>query len=137
VLTGEPEGGCRVAGLVLGAGEATRFGGVKQVAPLGGKPLIAHAVAAQTGVATIERVVAVVGAHHELVRAALPDAADVVPCRDWQEGISASIRAGVGALRGAEWVVVTLADQPRISPEMVVASVAAIDPRRHGRRRAM
>ncbi len=49
-----------IAGLVLAAGAGERFGGaVKQLAPLDGKPLLEHALAA---VSSLDRVVVVLGA---------------------------------------------------------------------------
>ena len=41
----------RVGGLVLAAGEGSRFGGTKQLAPLGGRPLLEHALAVVGGAA--------------------------------------------------------------------------------------
>jgi molybdenum cofactor cytidylyltransferase len=43
----------------------------------------------------------------------------VVVCETWHEGQSASLRCGAGALSGAEKVIVTLGDMPRIGPELI------------------
>lgn len=112
-----------IAGLVLAAGGATRFGAPKQLAELDGLPLVRWAVDAQLGAGNIERVAVVVGAHGDAVAAVLPPEVEVVHCADWEEGLAASVRAGVAALRDADHVCVTLADQPGITPQ-IVARVA-------------
>jgi molybdenum cofactor cytidylyltransferase len=105
------------AGLVLAAGEGRRFGGPKQLAEVGGRPLIEHALAAVRG---LGRVVVVLGARAGEIRAgADPGGAEVVVCEDWAEGMGASLRRGLEALAGADEVVVTLADQPFITPAVV------------------
>ena len=114
------------AGLVLAAGEGRRFGGRKQLALLDGRPLIEHALAALAG---LDRVVVVLGAHaDEVRRGADLGAAEVVVCDGWEEGMSASLRAGLAALRGAEEVVILLADQPFMTAAVVERVRAAAGP---------
>ena len=111
------------AGLVLAAGEGRRFGGPKQLALVAGRPLVEHALAALDG---LERVVVVLGARAEEIRAgANLGGAQVVVCDDWAEGMGASLRAGLAALAGAGEVVVVLADQPFITPDVVARVRAA------------
>jgi CTP:molybdopterin cytidylyltransferase MocA len=67
----------------------------------------------------------VLGAHAERVLAAVDlGAATPVVCDGWDEGMAASLRCGIAALDGCDWVVVTLGDQPRITSE-VIAAIAA------------
>jgi CTP:molybdopterin cytidylyltransferase MocA len=114
------------AGLVLAAGEGRRFGGPKQLAPLDGRPLVEHALAALAG---LDRVVVVLGARAGEVRAgAALGAAEVVVCEDWAEGMSASLRAGLEALAGSDEVVIVLADQPFITAAVVERVRAAPGP---------
>jgi CTP:molybdopterin cytidylyltransferase MocA len=105
-----------VGGLVLAAGAGERFGGpVKQLAELSGRPLLEHVLAAM-GEASLARSVVVLGANAEKIRAAVPlHGAEVVVCKGWKEGLSASLRAGVSKLSDCDAVVVVLGDQPRIS----------------------
>ena len=111
-----------IGGLILAAGSGSRFGGAKQLAELDGKPLLDHAVEAMSAVPAIERIVVVLGAGADAVRArANLDGVDVVVADDWADGVSASLRAGIAALRDAEAVVVTLADQPLITPQVISA----------------
>jgi CTP:molybdopterin cytidylyltransferase MocA len=111
--------------LVLAAGAGTRFGGVKQLAPFRGRPLVEHALAAM-GVAPVDRVVVVLGAYADEVQAAVPmHGAESVVVADWREGVSASLRAGIETLTDCEAVVVTLGDQPLLSPGAIARVVQA------------
>jgi len=119
-----------IGGVVLAAGEGRRFGGAKLAAELDGRPLLDHALEAMLTVPGIERVVVVLGAHaEELARRADLAGVETALCEDWREGISASLRAGVRTLAEAEALVVTLADQPFITPQVIAAIVDRIEGR--------
>ena len=114
----------RVGGLVLAAGEGSRFGGTKQLAELGGRPLLSYALAA---VAVLDPRVVVLGHEAEAILAAVSlEGARPVVCADWAEGQSASLRAGIEALGDVDAAVVVLGDQPRITAAAVSALVAAV-----------
>src|SRR5829696_3525039 len=84
------------AGLVLAAGEGRRFGGPKQLARVGDRPLVEHALAAVRG---LDRVVVVLGARAEEIRAGADLAgAEVVVCPEWADGMGASLRHGLAAV---------------------------------------
>ena len=108
-----------IGGLVLAAGAATRFGSAKQLADFDGRPLLEHAVRAMTA-SPVGRVVVVLGSGAEevLARADL-HGADAVVCERWAEGQSASLACGLAELSGCEAVVVTLGDQPLVSPDAI------------------
>jgi molybdenum cofactor cytidylyltransferase len=111
-----------IAGVVLAAGGASRFGSPKQLADLDGVPLLQHAVDAMLAVASIDRVVVVLGAEAERVREAVDlRSAQPVVCAAWEEGMAASLRCGVGAVGDCDWVIVTLGDQPRVTPHVIAA----------------
>jgi CTP:molybdopterin cytidylyltransferase MocA len=114
------------AGLILAAGEGTRFGDEpKQLADLNGRPLLEHAIRAQCAVGELERVVVVLGAHAgEVLERVEFDRAEPVICADWGAGQAASLRAGLAALDGADKIVVTLGDAPLVTSE-VIARFAA------------
>ncbi len=110
-----------VAAVVLAAGRGSRFGGErpKPLARLGPRSLLAHAVGAATA-GGLRPVVVVVGHRAEEVAAAAGPTVRLVENPHWEEGLSASLRAGLAALSGDDGVVaaaVALADQPRIGPE--------------------
>jgi molybdenum cofactor cytidylyltransferase len=117
-----------IAGLVLAAGGASRFGSPKQLAELDGVPLLQHAVDAILAVPAIEPVVVVLGAEASRVRDAIAfgDARAVV-CPDWADGMAASLGCGVEAVGDADWVIVTLGDQPRVTPQVIAAVMDTAD----------
>jgi molybdenum cofactor cytidylyltransferase len=111
-----------IAGLVLAAGDGSRFSGEdsKLLAPLAGRPLLEHAVRAQCSVPELERVVVVLGSRAEEILARVDfGRAETVLCRDWADGQSASLRCGARALAGADKVIVTLGDAPLITPAVI------------------
>ncbi len=113
-----------IGGLILAAGSGSRFGGRKQLAELRGRPLISYAIEAMAAVPAIERIVVVLGAGAEEIEARVELApAEVVRAEGWREGISASLRAGVAALSECDAIVITLADQPLISAQVIAAVV--------------
>lgn len=107
-----------VAAVVLAAGRGSRFGGdrPKQLARLGRRTMLGHAVAAATA-ARLRPVLVVVGYRGDEVAAAAGTLAEIVENPDWEEGMSGSLRAALDALVPAPSVsaaAVALADQPRI-----------------------
>ena len=114
-----------IGGLVLAAGAATRFGAQKQLAELDGVPLLEHALRTMTA-APVGRVVVVLGASGDEIAAAVNfHGADPIICSRWEEGQSASLACGLAELAGCEAVVVTLGDQPRVSPDAIRRVIAA------------
>ncbi len=115
------------AGLILAAGEGVRFGeDPKLLADLEGRPVLEHAIRAQCAVAGLDRVVVVLGAHAAGILARVDFlCAEPVICEDWRQGMSASLRCGVAELDGAERVIVTLGDQPLVTPEVIAQFVDA------------
>lgn len=114
-----------IAGLILAAGEGTRFGSEpKLLAELDGRPLLEHAIAAQSAVPELERIVVVLGAHADRIRERVDFMrAEPVVCDAWSEGQSASLRFGAAQLIDAEKVIVTLGDEPRVSPQVIARFV--------------
>jgi molybdenum cofactor cytidylyltransferase len=113
-----------VGGLILAAGEGTRFGPeLKLTADLDGRPVLEHAIRAQSAVPALERVVVVVGARAEQVLEQVElGRAEALVCPDWAQGQAASLRCGVEFLlghAGADRVVVTLGDEPLIGSGVV------------------
>jgi molybdenum cofactor cytidylyltransferase len=89
----------RVGAVVLAAGEAKRFGALKQVLPWRGMPLVAHVADQALRCPDIDRVAVTVGAGAEQVQETLADRdVRVVPVPDWAEGQSRSVLAGLKAL---------------------------------------
>jgi CTP:molybdopterin cytidylyltransferase MocA len=113
-----------IGGLVLAAGAGTRFGSAKQLAEFDGRPLLEHAVRAMVA-SPVGRVVVVLGSGAEDVMAAVDlHGADAVVCERWAEGQSASLACGLAELSGCEAVVVTLGDQPLMTPDAIRRVIA-------------
>jgi CTP:molybdopterin cytidylyltransferase MocA len=111
-----------IGGVVLAAGGASRFGSPKQLAELDGVPLLQHAVDAMLAVPAIDPVVVVLGAEAQRVREAVDfGEAQIAVCGDWAEGMAASLRCGVEAVGDRDWVILTLGDQPRVTPQVIAA----------------
>jgi CTP:molybdopterin cytidylyltransferase MocA len=114
-----------IGGLVLAAGAGRRFGGSKQLAILNGRPLLEHSIRAMTA-SRVARVVVVLGAAAEEVIARVDlHGAEPVVCDRWEEGQSASLACGLAELSECDAVVITLGDQPRLSPEAIARVIAA------------
>jgi CTP:molybdopterin cytidylyltransferase MocA len=113
------------AGIVLAAGGGRRFGGVKQLAVVRGRPLLEHALAAIAG---LDPRVVVLGhaAPEILARVDLQGVTPVV-CHGWEEGQAASLRTGIAAVGEVEEAVVVLGDQPLIGPDAVAALLDAAE----------
>jgi molybdenum cofactor cytidylyltransferase len=117
------------AGLILAAGAGRRFGGTKQLAELHGRPLLEHAIEHMLAVAEIDPVIVVLGhAAGEILARAKFGAAEVVVNEDWERGQATSLRRGIAALGDAEKVVVTLGDQPFITPALISAALEQLTP---------
>lgn len=122
----------RTAAVVLAAGQAKRFGVLKQILPWQGVPLVAHVAGQAQACSDIDRVIVTVGASSQQVRAALSPCATnpnftIVDVAEWASGQSRSVRAGLrvaldsaGTLSGALFL---LADQPGVSTELLSALV--------------
>lgn len=132
-MSGEA-GALRVAAVVLAAGASRRTTArgapPKQLLDWEGEPLVRRAVRAALG-SRCGSVHVVVGARAARVRAALAGLAPlaVVECADWEEGMAASIRAGVTAAEraGCDAVLLALADQPRVDSAHLDALLARLE----------
>jgi CTP:molybdopterin cytidylyltransferase MocA len=114
-----------IGGIVLAAGQATRFGSAKQLALLDGQPIVEHSLQAMTA-GPVGRVILVLGAGAEDVVAGIDlHGAEPLICPRWQEGQAASLACGLAELSDCEAVVVTLGDQPRISPDSIRRVISA------------
>ncbi|WP_433111304.1 nucleotidyltransferase family protein [Micromonospora sp. CA-246542] len=107
------------AGLLLAAGAGRRLGQPKALLPYRGRLLVEHAADLLTA-AGCRPVLVVLGAQADEIRARtrLPE---VVVNGEWASGMGSSLRAGLDSLASspAAAVVVTLVDQPDLTPEAV------------------
>jgi nicotine blue oxidoreductase len=104
-----------VAGLLLAAGAGRRMGRPKAL--VGDWLARGVDVLREGGCAAVT---VVLGASAEQARALVPDGADVVVAEDWDEGMGASLRAGLAALGpDPDGALVSLVDLPDLSPAVV------------------
>jgi CTP:molybdopterin cytidylyltransferase MocA len=121
----------RIAGIILAAGAGRRFGGPKQLAPIGGRPMLDVVIDNALAVPALDPVLVVLGAHLAEVRAAIDfGVLPVVEAPDWDRGQSASLRAGVAAAGDVDAALILLGDQPFITPQ-VIAGAIGWDPEWH------
>jgi molybdenum cofactor cytidylyltransferase len=101
--------------MILAAGGSTRFGSPKALTRIAGRPLIQHVIARALALGG-QAVTVVVGAHaREIVPAIGSAPVSLVVNRDWDTGMSSSVRAGVERLPGScAAVMIMLADQPLV-----------------------
>lgn len=111
------------AGLLLAAGAGRRFGTPKALVELDGEALVTRAarILARGG---CDPVVVVLGARAGEARSKVPDGAVIVEAVDWDEGMGASLRAGLHALHtldasDAEAALVHLVDLPDVGADVI------------------
>jgi molybdenum cofactor cytidylyltransferase len=109
-----------IAGIILAAGESSRFGRPKQLLDYHGQPFV-RCVAQTALQAGLFPVVVITGANAELVETVLQDLSIMVIRNEkWADGQAASIKAAVAALpASAGGAIVLLADQPQVTPHVI------------------
>ena len=118
--TTSPAGPAGTALILLAAGQGSRMGSPKQLLPWDGRPLIRHAAEVALR-SRCSPVVVVLGCAADTIRRAL-DGLPVVITENpaWESGMASSIQAGIQALdaQPVDSLILTLADQPRLTPEI-------------------
>ena len=115
----------KIAGVILAAGESTRFGSPKQLLDYHGQSFIRQVAQTALG-AGLAPVIVVTGANATEVEAAIQDLPiTIIRNQAWQNGQSSSIRAGISAVRGTSvgGAVLLMADQPQVTVHVIGALV--------------
>ncbi len=106
----------QVAGIILAAGDSSRFGSPKQLLPWRETTVLNSVVKTAIEVRLLP-VVVVLGANADLIRPGLPEGCVVVTNAEWSEGQSSSIRIGLSQLpQEIDGVLILLGDQPQVNP---------------------
>ena len=110
--------------LILAAGGSSRYGSAKQLAELNGKPMLQYTIDAALGLGV--RPWLCIGANNGEIKAAPGlslSTCEIVEVPDWQQGLSASLRAGLASILSREGdcrgVLVILGDQPCLRTEQL------------------
>jgi len=113
-----------VAGVILAAGEARRFGGQKLLAPLNGRAIVQHVIGAANA-SSLTDVVLVVGADADRIARIAMGRARVIGNPDYGTGQASSLQAGLRALREeVDAAVVLLGDVPGVTSALVDSLIA-------------
>lgn len=118
-----------IACIVLAAGRSTRMGAAnKLTAVVGGKPMVRHAAEAALASAA-SPVLVVTGYQEDEVRTALTGlAVSFVHNRDYAEGLSATLKAGISALpEDIPGALVLLGDMPQVECAHLDRLIAAFE----------
>jgi CTP:molybdopterin cytidylyltransferase MocA len=118
-----------IAAVVLAGGEGRRYGGLKQLHEIDGRPMLERVLGTLAATGPAHRVV-VLGARAGTIleRVDLQGARPVV-CDRWDAGQAASLHAGLDALPDAAgWALVVLGDGPGLDPRAVERMAAAAVP---------
>ena len=105
---------------MLAAGASTRMGSAKQLLDVNGRPMLELIVAAASA-SRLDEVIVVLGAEARSIRDAVDmGRAHVIVNENYADGMSTSLRAGVGALGGdVDRAVVILGDQPDVDASLI------------------
>lgn len=131
-----------IAGILLAAGGATRFGANKLLHPLAdGTPMAIAAARHLQSALPFSSLAVIRREDRELARRLSETGLHVVPCARAALGLSASIACGIEAAAAASGWLIALADMPFVRPKTIRMLVAALEegaaivaPRYHGRR---
>ena len=107
-----------IAALILAAGRASRFGSLKQLAPINNKPMLQHCIDSANS-ALPGAVYTLLGYQSELIKPNIT-ATKIIEHPQWARGIGSSISMGVNYLSGDfDAILIMLGDQPMIkSPHL-------------------
>lgn len=104
--------------IILAAGASSRLGEPKQLVKLGGKPALHRVISSALQVAGHDVTVVLGAKAKEITQLLNRTSASWVVNREWEQGLSSSIRAGLAALPArCEGVLILLGDQIGVTAE--------------------
>src|SRR5437879_5516948 len=111
----------RVAIAIMAAGKGTRLKSQlpKVLHEVGGKPLLAHVIAAATRVVPASDVFAIIGHDADRVRSAVANTAINFVLQSEQRGTGHALMVARNALSAYDHVIVLSGDAPQITPQTI------------------
>lgn len=106
--------------IILAAGNSSRFGSPKQLLKLDTRTMLQNTILLAQSILP-ERVIVILGAEASTIMATLSeDSLRIIENPDWQQGMSSSIRTGVGALPSScAAALILLCDQPLLNQNSI------------------
>lgn len=122
-----------ISSIVLAAGEAKRFGQLKQLVLLGEKTMLEQ-VLDTVNRSRADDIIVVLGAHSDEIRSRIPFIRERIVVNDqYAQGMSGSLQAGLRALRAeADGAVIVLADQPFVTTATIDTLIDEFNRKRPG-----
>ncbi len=109
-----------ISAIILAAGESERMGSCKQLLNIGEKTMIER-VFETVMCSQVDEIIIVLGYNAEQIQDKLPESGfEVIYNPDFREGMGSSLKTGIGEVgEDAEAVLIVLADQPLLEPEVI------------------
>ena len=118
----------QIAAVVLAAGMSTRMGRNKLLMDIVGESLVRRVVKAVEA-SRARPIVVVTGQDDRAIGAALAGtAAKAVHNAQYRDGLSTSLRAGIGAVSESDGAIILLGDMPGITASLIDRMIASFDP---------
>lgn len=114
-----------IAIIILAAGSSSRLGRPKQLLKFNGNTLLQNSIT--TALKTSKNVNVVLGANEKLIRPTISTfPIDIILNKNWKEGMSSSIRAGMSFLENKNYhaVLIMLCDQPYVDEFLLEKMIA-------------
>ncbi len=114
---------CKVAGIILAAGESSRMNRIKQLLPFQGKTLLGHVIE-NAVLSSLFEVIVVLGRYADTIQRVIDfgrfSRARIIINQNWDKGHSTSLQAGLAAVSGnCEGAMCLLGDQPLIDVSVI------------------
>ncbi len=114
---------CKVAGIILAAGESSRMNYIKQLLPFQDKTLLSQVIDNSVR-SSLSEVIIVLGRYADRIRSVIDfegfSRVRIVINRNWDKGMSTSLQAGLATVSGnCEGVMCILGDQPLIDVSVI------------------
>lgn len=115
-----------IAGVVLAAGEGRRYGGLKQLHPVDGRPMLERVLERMAAGGPEHRVVVLGSRAGTILERIDLHGAEPVVCDRWDSGQAASLHAALASLPpDADWALVVLGDGPNLDVRALRRMTAA------------